>query len=264
MTHPQRHIRSVHGTAVYADAEGFGPALDIHAGLRNRTIETASRNRLRVVANAGNPQTPSSFQTLQFADWLPAAAPALNISRNAQDYVLVPVIAMPSDLPNRNGVAFPLQALKEWSTDQGMLAYQTFRGKPVHVEHDNQDPTKAVGVIVDTAMLPMQGFGGGKLWKLLLLLAIDRSKDPITAGNVLSGRVNSYSMGAWVEAYSCGYCGSPAGGCNHIDLKRPRDFYLIGNDLVYRRVHGVKGFECSVVGDPAFMTAISDKLMPLG
>lgn len=263
MTNPMsRNIHSQNGFAVYADAEGFLPALDVHAGLRNRTIETASNNKLNVLANTS--LGTDSFQTLHFADWLPFAAPALNISRNAQDYVLVPVIAMPSDLPNRNGVAFPLKALKEWRTEDGMLAYQTFRGKPVHVEHDNQDPTKAVGVIIDTALLPMSGYGQGRVWKLLMLLAIDRSKDPITAGNVLSRRINSYSMGAWVEAYSCGYCGAPAGGCNHIDLKRPRDFYLIGSDLVYRQVHGIKGFECSVVADPAFMTAISDRLMPLG
>lgn len=253
-----QHKIGPNGFAVYADAAGFAPAVDIHAGMRSRVIETAG-SRMSVQASMG----VDSFQSLQFADWLPFAAPELNISKNIQDYVLVPVIAMPSDLPNRNGVAFPLKELKAWRTEDGMLAYQTFRGKPVHIEHDNQDPTKAVGVIVDTAMLPMKGFGGGKLWKLLLLLAIDRSKNPYYAGQVLTGGINSYSMGAWVEAYSCGYCGAPAGSCNHINLKRPRDFYMIDNDLVYRRVHGIKGFECSIVADPAFMTAISDKLMPL-
>jgi hypothetical protein len=254
---------SHYGIAVYADAVGFAPAIDVHAGVRSRTIETAGVGvdaRMQIRSSLGS----DNFQTLQFGDWLPFAAPELHISKNVQDYVLVPVIAMPSDLPNRNGVAFPLKELKAWRTEDGMLAYQTFRGKPVHVEHQNDDPTKAVGIIVDTAMLPMRGFGGGKLWKLLLLLAIDRSKDPITASKVLTGETNSYSMGAWVEAYSCGYCSAPAGACNHINLKRPRDFYLIGNDLVYRRVHGIKGFECSVVSDPAFMTAISDNLMPLG
>lgn len=204
-----------------------------------------------------------SFNQLEFGTWLPAAAKEYHISSSVEDYVIVPVIAMPTDLPNRNGVGFPLRELKAWRVDDGMLAFQTFRGKPVHVEHDNQDPTKAVGVIIDTAMVPMLGYGGSTIWKLLLLLAIDRSKDPVYATQVLSGDINSYSMGAWVEAYSCGYCNAPAGACRHIDLKRPYDFYILDGKLVYRRVHRVKGFECSIVKDPAFVTAISDRLLSL-
>ncbi len=247
-------------TAVYADAAGYRPALDVHAGVRNRTIETAGRRGLtQVNANLGT----DSFNTLDFGGWLPFAAPEYCISKNVQDYVLVPVIAMPTDLPNRNGVAFPLRELKVWRVEDGMLAYQTFKGKPVHIEHDNQDPTKAVGVIADTALVPMTGFGGGKLWKLLLLLAIDRSKDPVYASYVMSGEINSYSMGAWVEKYSCGYCNAPAGACNHINLNRPRDFSILDNQLVFRNVHGVKGFECSIVRDPAYFSAISDRLMSL-
>jgi hypothetical protein len=244
--------------AIYADAMGYRPALDVHAGLRNRTIETAGRNgRTSITANLG----ADAFSTLDFGSWLPFAAPEYCISKSVQDYVLVPVIAMPTDLPNRNGVAFPLRELKQWRIDQGMIAYQTFKGKPVHIEHDNQNPVKAIGVIVDTALVPMTGFGGGKLWKLLLLLAIDRSKDPTYTKYIMTGEINSYSMGAWVEKYSCGYCNAPAGACNHINLNRPRDFYTLDDQLVFRNVHGVVGFETSVVRDPAYFSALSDRLM---
>jgi hypothetical protein len=254
-------LLSNNGFAVYADASRFRPPVDVHSALRskNAVLSSASADvsRLELGADLGT----SAFNTLDFASWLPACAKEYHISKSVDDYILVPVIAMPSDLPNRNGVGFPLSELRTWRTDDGMLAFQTFKGKPVHIEHDNKDPTKAVGVIIDTAMMPMLGFGGGSLWKLLLLLAIDRSKDPVYAMRVANGDINSYSMGAWVEAYSCGYCGAPAGACSHINLRRPRDFYILDGKLVYRRVHGIKGFECSIVEDPAFVTAISDKLM---
>lgn len=253
------HKTSKYGHAVYADAFGFRQAVDLHRGVKNRSV-IVQEKATQVIADLGT----SAFTTLDFASWLPFAAQSYHCSRNVEDYVLVPVIAMPSDLPNRNGVGFPLKELKAWRTDDGMLAYQTFKGKPVHIEHDNQDPTRAVGMIVDTALVPMRDYGGGKLWKLLLLLAIDRSKDPVYAQYVLSGEINSYSMGAWVENYSCGYCGAPMGSCNHINVRRPRDFYILDGKLVYRRVHGIKGFECSIVRDPAYVTAISDKLMSLG
>ena len=255
-----QHKLSHHGHAVYADARGYRPALDMHKQIRSKNIVTSSTNVEMVTADLGE----SSFQKLDFTSWLPFAAKDYIISPNPEDYVLVPVIAMPTDLPNRNGVGFPLKELARWRPDDGMLAYQTFKGKPVHIEHDNQDYTKAVGVIVDTSLVPFVGYGGGVLWKLLLLLAIDRSKDPVYAAKVLSGDINSYSMGAWVESYSCGYCGSSAShNCGHINLRRPRDFYVLNNRLVFRSVHGIKGFECSIVADPAYVTAISDKLMSL-
>lgn len=255
-----KNLSSHHGTAIYADATAFRPALDLHKAIKNRTIETASKRLVIAGENMGADQ----MNNLDFASWLPFAAQKLNISARIQDYILVPCIAMPTDLPNRNGVAFPLRELKSWSTEDGMLAYQTFKGKPNHIEHDNQDPTKAIGVIVDTALVPMTGFGGGKLWKLLLLNAIDRTKDPVRANYIMSGEMNSYSMGAWVESYSCGYCSAVVGSCGHINMKRPRDFYPINGRLAFRNVKGIRGFENSSVADPAYYSAISDRVMPMG
>lgn len=259
-----QHKTSKYGHAVYADSRAFRGAVDLHAHMKSKNIVTASEGQKQSLILANDMgMGAESFHHLEFSSWLPFAAKSYIISPNVEDYVLVPVIAMPTELPNRNGVGFPLKELAAWRVEDGMLAYQTFRGKPVHVEHDNQDPTKGVGVIVDTALVPMVGYGGGLIWKLLLLLAIDRSKDPVYAQYVTSGEINSYSMGAWVEQYSCGYCEQPAGQCAHINLRRPRDLYVLNGKLVYRRVHGIKGFECSIVRDPAYVTAISDKLMSL-
>lgn len=256
----QHKLSQRHGHAVYAEAYGFRPALDVHKSIKNRDmVMSSTQQKIQVISSLGDDR----FQSLSFGDWLPACAAAYHISPNVEDYVLVPVIAMPSDLPNRNGVAFPLAELKRWSVDEGCLAFETFRGKPVHIEHDNQDETKAIGVIVDVAMKPMNGFGAGRVWKMIELLAIDRTKNPTRASQILTGEHNAYSMGAWVESYSCGYCRAPMGNCNHLHPNRPKDFYVLNGALVHRRVGGIKGFETSSVGDPAFVSAISDRLLSM-
>lgn len=253
--------------SVYADAISFGKTIDVAKHVRTPSSQVVTASSLAAAdplkLDAADVGSVSAFQQVSFNTWLPFAAKEYHISPDYRDYVLVPVIAMPTGLPNRNGVAFPLHELKQYSVEHGMIAYQTFKGKPVCVEHDNQDPTKAIGVIVDTAMLPMKGFGGGKVWKLVLLLAIDRTKEPERARLALSGEINSYSMGAWVGSYSCSYCGSAMGRCRHIDKRNARDFYMLNGKIVYRRVHQVVGFECSQVATPAFLSAVSNQLMPL-
>lgn len=234
----------------YSDAQGFMP-VNVHAGTKKSSnVVTAAEETL---------QMPMDFKT-----WLPFAAEKYQISKNPKDYVLTPVISIPAGLPNRNGVAFPLSSLLEWSTDDGAQAYRTFNGKPVHVEHQNSDYTTAIGVIVDTALRKITGFGNDKLWKLVKLLAIDRDKDPETAQGILDGTKNTYSMGAYVSKYTCALCHAEMGQCSHIDKRRARDFYVLNGQLVFRNVHGIKGFETSVVNTPAFLSAISDTHLHLG
>lgn len=129
------------------------------------------------------------------------------------------------------------------------------------VHNCNDKPEEAYGVIADSFLRKMDGFGKGKVWKLLELLAIDRTKYPSVAQSILSGDLNSYSMGAWVTSYSCSICGSPMGKCNHLHPKQPLDFYAIDNDLCFRNVHGIKGFETSIVATPAYSVAASNRLM---
>jgi len=198
---------------------------------------------------------------LDFSSWLPFCARELHISPNPDDYILVPVVIMTSNTPNRNGVGFPLSALKQWSVEHGKLAFETWKGKPVHLEHDNNDPTKAYGVIVDSSIRKVIGFGNGKVWKVVLLLAIDRQKHPDIAQAILNGESNSYSMGAMVTDYSCSYCQAPMGKCNHVSLNNTIDFYEIGGKLVFRRVHGIVGFETSIVAVPAYAQASSDTIL---
>lgn len=262
-----RFIAPRSGFTVYADCEGMH-SLDLHNYIKKDRHQSKS-NGSRIVVAKEMPR--GSFHEVSFGSWLPYAADPYQISPNLEDYVLTPVNIMPSDLPNRNGVAFPLAELVKFNVEHGRMAYQTLIGKPMHVEHDNQDPTKAVGVIVDAALRRAPNYGNGKVWKLIALLAMDRTKNPVLASKILAGEQNSYSMGSWVgtiesePGYSCSYCHAPMGQCRHLHPDQPFDFYTTttaqGLALVFRNVHNVVFFETSSVATPAFSTAISDYLM---
>ncbi len=67
--------------------------------------------------------------------WLPLAAEKYNISANLKDYILAPVVSLPSDLPNLNQQAFPYSELTSWVVSAKMPMYKTWAGSPVHNNH---------------------------------------------------------------------------------------------------------------------------------
>jgi hypothetical protein len=210
----------------------------------------------------------SSEAALGFEQRLPFAAPALNISADPKDYVLSVIPIMYADLPNRNGVGFPISELKKWNVEHGCQAFESWRGAPMHVEHAADDCKTAIGIIVDVRLRPIKTHGNGQIWKVVALGAIDTTKclgdepDGIPIGQkVAKGEANTYSMGAMVDGYTCSYCGKDVGQCSHIDPKAPLVFYELNGKLVYKLVYGITGVELSVVADPAFVTAISDVRM---
>jgi hypothetical protein len=243
--------------AVYADSEFSYRPLMLHKEMKKSGSIVQSNNEKMLMQH---PEMQGHQIPLDFETWLPFAAKPYHISPNVKDYVLVPVIIMPSDLPNRNGVGFPLRELVKFMPDYGVQAYKTWKGQPTHLEHQNQDVTKAYGVIVDAFMKPMKTHGQGKLWKLMLLLAFDRSKHPELTSRIETGEVNSYSMGAFVDGYTCSACGAELGGCHHLDPKQQGQFYIQNGTLIFKNVRGIKGFETSAVSDPAYVSAISDEI----
>lgn len=198
---------------------------------------------------------------LDFHAWLPRAAPHYHLSPNFDDYVITPVIIMPSDLPNRNSVAFPLSELVAFHPNLGQLAYKTWKGKPTFYEHQNEDITKAYGIIADSYLRKMSSYGSNRIYKILVLLTYDRTKHPDIVLRIINGDLNTYSMGAYIEGYTCSLCGEEVGNCYHIDPKQPTNMYEIGNKLVFRNVRGIEGFETSAVESPAYVSAISDTLI---
>jgi len=244
--------------AVYADAEGYFKPISLHQELKKSGRLTQTARSTTLAMPELNTEIPLDFPT-----WLPFSAPHYHISSRIEDYLIVPVIIMPSDLPNRNSVGFPLRELVKFIPEYGMQAYKTWKGQPTHLEHANSDITKAYGVIADSFLRPMKTHGQNKIWKLMHLLTFDRSKHPELTTRIDNGEINSYSMGAYVDSYTCSYCGSDLGKCYHLNPKAQGEFYELENKLVHKNVRGVKGFETSAVGDPAYVSAISDEIKVL-
>ncbi len=217
----------------------------------------------------------SMAQGLDYADWLPFAAKTYHVSPRIEDYILVKTVVCPSDLPNRNGIAFPAVELAKFlPPPMNRQVYKAWKGCPIHTEHDNEDHTKAHGIILDTFMTRVTGFGGGKLWKVMGLLAIDKNKYPDRAMQVLTKEVNTYSMGAMVEMFRCGYCGTECYhdpeterhiGCHHISSIKNVNWgversYDGQEHLSFLNAYGISPIECSIVDDPAWAPALSDEV----
>ena len=201
-----------------------------------------------------------SGQRLDVDAWLPEASKHYCLSKDIRDYVIIPVPAILSDIPNTNGVAMSRNELLAFNTDAGRLAYKTWKGKPCHREHQNQDLSAAKGVLLDAFASPVRGYGKG-LIKVMMLASYDRSKDPELANAILNGEENAYSMGAFFEGYKCSVCGSDKGYCKHTDPRTPLKIDPVSRMLAYRSIFGITGFELSSVANPAYVVAISDIIL---
>lgn len=261
-------------------SRAMGPAVDMASAMRSRDVEV-SRDTTTV---------PGGETALDIS-WLPAAANKYNISPSIRDYAMVPVILFYSEVPNRNGLGFLAKDLVEWSTEYKVPRYKTWRGAPVHYEHDNEDPSKAYGVVLDTYLRKHEA-SPSPFWKNIAYLAIDRGKHPETARAILKGEISTYSMGAYINGgYVCSVCEKSS--CGHIVAPTSNRKYLSlinngaaidtgsdttrtvadrsrgeGNDLlpelpVLAFAVGKKpvGFEVSIVGTPAYPMAQNEKVM---
>jgi hypothetical protein len=200
--------------------------------------------------------------------WLPFAAKKYMLSTDIRDYVLVPVPILFTDLPNTNGDSVSAPELLDFDPELGMQAFKTFKGKPTFYEHANKDITKAKGVILDVFLRPLRNFGGGRYYKLIELLAFDRTKDPLLVNSILSGENNAYSLGFYFKSYKCSICGKLFGEgglanpCEHTQPRRPT-YRRDDGRLAYRQCRTIRGFETSVVESPAYIPAISPHVMNL-
>ena len=194
---------------------------------------------------------------------LPWLAPVYNISPRIEDYFFRATPIIISDLPNRNGVAFPLNQLTAWHKERFCQGYETWKYAPMFEEHRSDDITKALGVVADVSLRKIVGYANDRLWMVLALAAIDRTHSSPIVKDYESGKVNTVSMGAMVETWTCSYCGAAEGMCHHIDAEYEGvTFYELNGRLVYKCVQSISGYELSIVRDPAYGVAIgSDKLL---
>lgn len=203
---------------------------------------------------------------LDYTTWLPFAAETYIMSPRIEDYAIVCAPICPADLPNRNGIGFPLKELAKFrAPPMNRIVYKAWSGCPIHLEHDNEDYTTAYGAVLDTSLSKVQGYGNGKIWKVMGLYAIDKLKYPEIAQEVISGSIDTYSMGAMADSFRCSYCDTPITQfhhCHHIDPKAGVDFTPVTDwqgqkHLAFRNAYDLTPFELSIVRDPAWTTAQS-------
>lgn len=166
--------------------------------------------------------------------------------------------------------------------------FSTFLGKPIFVDHNNSNPSRARGVIVDAKLHvedhhtaahdPYYSSDGvdsehvPPTW-VELLLEVDAKQFPKLAKAIVEGAkdgkkgIDGFSMGCDVEKSVCNICKnaavSPDEFCQHVKLKGA-EFPWINpktgrkeSKKSYENCYGIKFFEISAVFDPADETALT-------
>jgi hypothetical protein len=239
---------------------------EIHFSEQRPDIVTAAEAGEVIDVN----KKPEILHSLDILTQLPFAAKLYKISPNIDDYILISVPICPSDLPNRNGIGFPLDELTKFHPPPiNRMSYKAWVGCPLHYDHKNEIHEDAYGIVLDATMHKVTGYGKGKLWKVMGLAALDKTKYPKMAQRVLDNDINTYSMGAMVDAFSCSYCKEPMteqSYCSHVHPKNDIDWQQVrghdnSNHVAFRNAHGISPIELSLVESPAWTTALSDNIL---
>lgn len=165
-----------------------------------------------------------------------------------------------------------------WPSEELANAYKTFIGRPIFVDHNNDDPRRTRGVIVDsklhvedekTASLDPYYASAPEnhnppTW-IEILMEVDAETFPKLAHAIREGHVDAVSMGANIEKSLCSVCANeattPAEYCKHISGGKGATFEIVADngDKIQKKAYedclGVNFFEESFVFDPADPTA---------
>lgn len=165
-----------------------------------------------------------------------------------------------------------------WPSEELASAYKTFVGRPIFVDHNNEDVRRTRGVIVDarlhvdddktSALDPYYATAPDNhkppTW-IELLHEVDAKTFPELAKDIRAGKVYATSMGANIEKSVCSVCDneavSPSQYCDHIRSKGATFEITSDNGekvkkKAYEDCYGVNFFEDSYVFDPADETAL--------
>lgn len=159
---------------------------------------------------------------------------------------------------------------------KGEYGFKTFAGRPVFVDHNNTNPHRARGVIVDSLLYiepSSKKYASDDYWTkapgnhtpetwIELLLEVDAKSFPKLAKEIKEGKINAVSMGANVDYTKCSVCDNKAVSigdyCNHIKNKGIKHIAADGTvKHSYEDCYGVNFFEISFVFDPADVTALT-------
>jgi len=156
-----------------------------------------------------------------------------------------------------------------WPVDQIKKSYKTFVGRPIYVEHNNSDPDRARGVILDALYKEAKLASGVIDASVYCLMEVDSVTFPKLAKAIMDGKLNAVSMGADVDGTQCSACGKyaskPSEYCVHIPRMKGRTVTVYkegkrSESLVFESCIKPNFFELSFVFDPADESAwLTDK-----
>lgn len=220
-----------------------------------------------------------------------------DISPDPHDYVYEAVRAVTAEVPNENGDAFPKDELLRFDHRLGKAVYQTFIGKPHHINHRADNPKHSRGVILDASFndlspaLPQCPDCGHHTAELAgrdktglhcakcgstvkdefveLLLAVDTRKDPTFADGVKCGALDSLSMGCEAGYTDCSICDNRARNiaqfCQHIKSGNKKKMWKTasGMKMSFEKCGEVVFTEISRVDQPADPKAKQSEVLTL-
>lgn len=138
-----------------------------------------------------------------------------------------------------------------WPSEELKKSYKTFIGKPVFVNHENHDPTKARGVVVAARYVE-----NGMDKYVETVMEVDAGRFPKLAHEIKTGGLDSVSMGAEAGFTICSYCHNKATDlddmCSHVRNHKGKT--LTRFDKRTGKKEDVLVFEsCLVPGTPVLM-----------
>lgn len=169
-----------------------------------------------------------------------------------ENCLYVAVRACTVDVPNLN-----FDMLPSYEVGEPKNAYKTFIGAYNYLNHDNQNPAKARGAIIDA----IYHDDPDDKW-VECLIEMDRDRCPKLCSLIESGEIDTVSMGTECERTICSVCGNvaeyPFQFCEHVQQKGR----VYNGVLAYEVCEGLEFFELSwvyVPADPtAYTTALAD------
>jgi len=203
---------------------------------------------------------------------LDSVADTYRISRDPDDYLLIPTRANSTDRPNENMDAWRREELLRFDPRIGCRIYQTYLLKPHFVNHNASNFALARGLILDAhyndanpandsvkeAVREATGMEPERDEFVETLIAMDTTKDPPLAEAYRNGSVYRFSMGCDVESTECSVCGKIAATtfqfCEHVRGKHSKTAYPLdagGSRRAFEWCNGTIFAEESAVDDPA-------------
>lgn len=154
-----------------------------------------------------------------------------------------------------------------WPSDELKKSYRSFLGKPVFVNHQNEDPSKARGKVVASRYVE-----AGNDRYIETVMEVDAKRFPKLAKEIITGGLDSVSMGVEAGFTICSYCDHKAVDtpdfCAHVKFHKgeilPRINARTGakeDVLIYEKCYKLGFFELSYVFDPADETAVASRVV---